>query len=126
MTAAARDIAATIRMLTELAVRESRALKRRSFKEIAEVAEKKRALADRLETASAQPRGALSDGARRDLARLVALLADNEARLASLRDSIARARVRLDAIVAAERSAGVYGAHGRGHFTPAPGAGRNA
>ena len=36
MTAAARDIAATIRMLTELAVRESRALKRRSFKEIAE------------------------------------------------------------------------------------------
>ncbi len=126
MTSSAKEITATIRMLTDLAAREARALARRNIAEIAQIAERKQALADRFEAALASLQDAPSAQALRDLARLRVLSAENHARLASLRDNIARARVRLETLVAQERSSGVYGAHGKGRFAPIPAAGRNA
>jgi hypothetical protein len=126
MTARAREIAATIRTLTDLVRREARALKRRSVADLAAIAVEKRTLADRLETALTPPQESLSAETRRDLERLQALSSENALHLASLRDSIARARLRLETLVEAERSAGLYGAHGKGRFASLPAAGRNA
>jgi hypothetical protein len=126
MTARAKEVSAIIRTLTDLVRREARALKRRSVADLAAIAVEKRELADRLETALTPPQESLSAETRRDLERLQTLSSENAARLASLRDSISRARIRLESIAAAERSAGVYGAHGRGRLALSPDGGRNA
>lgn len=125
MTAKTREITATIRTLTDLAAREARALKRRDLSEIAQIAERKQALAAQLE-AALPSHEMLGAEAQRDLARLRAVSTENATRLASLHDSIARARSRLESLVASERSSGVYGAHGKGRLASKPGSGRDA
>ncbi len=126
MTARANKVSETVRILMDLLQQETRALKERSIAELAEIADEKRALADRLETALTQPQEAPNAATRRDLERLQILCAENASRLAALRDSIARARARLETILAEERSAGLYGAHGKGRFGVRTAAGRNA
>ncbi|MDZ7628426.1 MAG: hypothetical protein U5J99_08500 [Parvularculaceae bacterium] len=126
MSAGAREITMTIRMLMDIGAREARALARRNIEEIVEFVDIKHTLAGQLEAVLAQGDNPPAEDARRDLVRLRKLLIENEARLAAMRDNIARARVRLEKLVAAERSCGVYGAHAKARFEAKPTAGRNA
>ena len=125
MTPPARDVAAIIRKLTALAKEEARALANKNFKSISECVSAKLFLAGRLDAAIVDQRDAPGRDLERELGLLRALSVENAAHLAALRNSVVRARARIESLTAAETLSGVYGAQGAILRTRAAG-GRNA
>lgn len=104
--------AAIIRKLTVLAKEEARLLTSRNFKALSQSLSAKLPLAEQLSAAIIDDGGAVDRSIARDLDLLRAQSSENATRLAALRDSVARARVRIEGIIAAETAPGIYGAQG--------------
>lgn len=112
MTTDMRELASTIRSLMVVVKRETRALAERDFRSISDLSSAKRRLSERLENAANMTGAVLGRDLERDLEKLRALSAENAVQLAALRESVARARARIEGLAAAEKSAGVYGEEG--------------
>lgn len=105
--------AQAIRTLIMIARNELKALADRDFQALSTFAEKRHDLLKTLEDAAA--RGGEVQEARiaGDLEKLRTLSSEGAAQLSLLRESVIRARARIENLAAADRSTGLYGDTGR-------------
>ena len=106
-------LGAIVRQLTDLLMREARALATADFQAFSSLQDQKERLTAAIEDLVAADERAVAAGDLQALQRLQALAFEQAADIARLREGAAHARRRLQQIAVSAASSGVYGIDGR-------------